>query len=104
MKKEVVTQIILQQFMVWLDKAEAAGVKIITGTEVTGFKRGSNSKAVTGVETSKGTIDCEQVVVGTGPWVKNFWDMLDLPNKISIKDKKGVLHDRQPYVDLLVFN
>jgi len=78
------------------DKAEAAGVKIITGTEVTGFKRGSNSKAVTGVETSKGTIDCEQVVVGAGPWVKTFWDMLDLPNKISIKDKNGTLHKDSP--------
>ena len=78
------------------DKAEAAGVKIITGTEVTGFKRGSNSKAVTGVETSKGRIDCEQVVVGAGPWVKTFWDMLDLPNKISIKDKNGTLHKDNP--------
>jgi glycine/D-amino acid oxidase-like deaminating enzyme len=78
------------------DKAEALGVKIITGTEVTGFKRGSNSKAVTGVKTSKGTIDCEQVVVGAGPWVKTFWDMLDLPKKISIKDKNGVLHKDRP--------
>jgi len=78
------------------DKAEAAGVKIITGTEVKGFKRGSNSKAVTGVETSKGRIDCEQVVVGAGPWVKTFWDMLDLPNKISIKDKNGTLHKDNP--------
>ena len=51
------------------DKAESLNVKIITGTEVTGFKRGSNSKAVTGVVTSKGTIDCEQVIVGAGPWV-----------------------------------
>ena len=34
------------------------------GVRVTGFKRGSNSKAVTGVETDKGTIDCEQVVIG----------------------------------------
>ncbi len=64
------------------DKAEAMGVKIITGTEVTGFKRGSNSKAVTGVVTSKGTIECEQVVIGAGPWVKTFWDQLELPNKI----------------------
>ena len=46
------------------NKAESFGVRIITGTEVTGFKRGSNSKAVTGVVTSKGTIDCEQVIVG----------------------------------------
>jgi len=78
------------------DKAEALGVKIITGTEVTGFKRGSNSKAVTGVKTSKGTIDCEQVVVGAGPWVKTFWDKLELPNKISIKDEKGNMRDGLP--------
>ena len=78
------------------DKAEALGVKIITGTEVTGFKRGSNSNAVTGVETSKGTIECEQVVVGAGPWVKTFWDKLELPNKISIKDDKGKMHDNLP--------
>ncbi len=78
------------------DKAEALGVNIITGTEVTGFKRGSNSKAVTGVETTKGTIDCEQVVVGAGPWVKTFWDKLELPNKISITDEKGKMHENFP--------
>ena len=78
------------------DKAEALGVNIITGTEVLGFKRGSNSNAVTGVETSKGTIDCEQVVVGAGPWVKTFWDKLELPNKISIKDEKGKMHNNYP--------
>ncbi len=78
------------------DKAEALGVNIITGTEVTGFKRGSNSKAVTGVETTKGTIDCEQVVVGAGPWVKTFWDKLELPNKISITDEKGKRHENFP--------
>ncbi|MDC0163438.1 FAD-binding oxidoreductase [Candidatus Pelagibacter sp.] len=78
------------------DKAEALGVNIITGTEVLGFKRGSNSNAVTGVETSKGTIDCDQVVVGAGPWVKTFWDKLELPNKISIKDEKGKMHDNYP--------
>ena len=54
------------------DKAESFGVRVITGTEVTGFKKGNNSKAVTGVVTSKGTIDCEQVVVAVGPWIKNY--------------------------------
>ena len=47
------------------------------GVKVTGFKRGSNSKAVTGVETDKGTIDCEQVVIGAGPWARDFWNMLE---------------------------
>ncbi len=59
-------------------------------------KRGSNSKAVNGVVTSKGTIDCEQVIVGAGPWVKRFWDMLELPKKISIKDEKGKIHKDYP--------
>ena len=53
-------------------KAEAAGAKIVTGVEVTGFKRGSNSNAVTGVQTSKGLIECDQVIVGVGPWVEAF--------------------------------
>ena len=78
------------------NKAESVGVRIITGTEVTGFKRGSNSKAVTGVVTSKGTIDCEQVIVGVGPWIRNFWNMLELPKKISVKDEKGETHKDYP--------
>ena len=68
------------------DKAEAEGVRILTGTTVKGFQYGSNSSAVTGIETDKGLIKCDQVIVGPGPWAKSFWDMLDLPNKITIKE------------------
>tara|TARA_B100000959_G_scaffold108047_1_gene113818 strand:+ start:1 stop:957 length:957 start_codon:yes stop_codon:yes gene_type:complete len=78
------------------NKAESFGVRIVTGTQVTGFKRGSNSKAVTGVVTSKGTIDCEQVIVAAGPWIKGLWDKLELPKKISIKDEKGETHKDYP--------
>ena len=46
--------------------------KLMKGVKVTGFKRGSNSQAVTGVETDKGTIECEQVVIGAGPWAERF--------------------------------
>ena len=67
------------------DKAKNEGANVITGVEVTGFKRGSNSKAVTGVETNKGTIECEQVIVAVGPWIYKIWEMLELPQKISIK-------------------
>mgnify|MGYP006240118277 CR=1 FL=1 len=62
------------------------------GVKVTGFKRGSNSKAVTGVETDKGTIDCEQVVIGAGPWARDFWNMLELPKTANIKGKDGKMH------------
>ena len=77
------------------NKAESCGVRIITGTEVTGFKRGSNSKAVTGVETDRGIIECEQVVVGAGPWVRDFWNMLELPKTANIKDKDGKIHETE---------
>ena len=67
------------------NKAKKEGANVITGVEVTGFKRGSNSKAVTGVETNLGTIECEQVVVAVGPWIYKIWEMLELPQKISVK-------------------
>jgi hypothetical protein len=72
------------------DKAEAEGVRILTGVEVTGFRTDNDS--VTAVETSKGNIDCDWVIVGAGPWAKSFWDMLGLPEKIDIKDREGKLH------------
>lgn len=72
------------------DKAEAEGVRILTGMEVTGIK--SNGKAVSAVETSKGDIACDYLVVGAGPWVKSFWDMLGLPDKIRIKGRDGRIH------------
>ena len=78
------------------DKAEAEGVRILTGTLVKGFQYGSNSSAVTGVETTKGLIKCDHVIVGAGPWAKSFWDMLELPKTISIKGSNGVTHKDIP--------
>ena len=75
------------------NKSTANGVSVLKGIKVTGFKRGSNSKAVTGVETNKGTIECEQVVVGAGPWARDFWNMLELPKTANIKGKDGRIHE-----------
>ena len=74
------------------NKSTSNGVQVMKGVKVTGFKRGSNSKAVTGVETDKGTIDCEQVVIGAGPWARDFWNMLELPKTANIKGKDGKMH------------
>lgn len=75
-------------------KAEAEGVRIISGIEVTGFKRANGaSSAITSVETTKGDIACDYVVVGAGPWVRDFWNMLELPKTVSIKGKDGTTHD-----------
>ena len=51
---------------------------------------------LTAVETDKGVIQCDQVIVGVGPWLRDIWNMLELPKKISIKDDKGKMHDDQP--------
>ena len=84
-------------------KAESEGVRIITGLEVTGFERAasgasgaSGSPAVTGVITERGTIKCDEVIVGAGPWVKQIWDMLDLPKTVSIKGADGRMTDGVP--------
>lgn len=72
------------------DKAEAEGVRILTGVEVTGLKTYHDSVAA--VETTRGNIECDWVIVGAGPWARSFWDMLELPNRIDIKDREGNLH------------
>ena len=72
------------------DKAEAEGVRILTGVKVTGFKTSNNT--VTAVETQKGNIECDYLVIGAGPWAKSFWDMLDLPNEIDVKDNGNKIH------------
>ena len=66
-------------------KAEVAGVTIISGVTVTGFKQDA-SGSIQAVETDQGNIETDYVVMGAGPWAKQFWDMLEMPKTISIKN------------------
>ncbi len=75
------------------DKIEALGVRILTGVEVKGLKSESGSSAIRMVETDKGSIECDQVIIGAGPWARDFWDMLDMPKKITLKDLQGDTHE-----------
>jgi glycine/D-amino acid oxidase-like deaminating enzyme len=70
-------------------KAEELGVRVATGVEVTGFERESASQAVRTVHTNRGPIECEQVIVAVGPWVKSIWDLLELPKAIDVKGPDG---------------
>ena len=72
------------------DKAEAEGVRIMTGVTVTGLH--TQGETITAVETDKGTIACDYVIAGPGPWAKTLWDMLELPDTIDIKDREGGIH------------
>ena len=73
-------------------KAESLGVRIITGVEVKGLNAESGSSAIKSIDTSKGAISCDHLVIGAGPWVRDFWNMLDLPTQIDVKDLDGNVH------------
>ena len=76
-------------------KAKDLGVEIITNTKVIGFKRANGAtSAIQSVETDKGSIACDYLVIGAGPWIRDFWNMLELPKKISIRDKDGMIHNK----------
>ena len=77
-------------------KAEAAGVRILTGVTVTGFEADDGSAAVRAVETDRGRIECGQMVIGAGPWIKGLWDMLALPATVDILDASGTVHPDIP--------
>ena len=76
------------------EKAKGEGVRILPGVRVTGFQ--FSGGAVSAVETDKGVIKTDYVVVGAGPWVKSIWEMLDLPKTITIKGRDGKLHSDIP--------
>lgn len=77
------------------DKCLGEGVTVLSYTEVTGF-RFRDDDSVSTVETSKGEIEVgEQVVVAPGPWARQFWSMLGLPDAIDIRTPSGeVVHDQ----------
>ena len=65
-------------------KAEAQGVRILTGVKATGFQSDDASNAIKAVVTDKGNIACDQLIVAPGPWAKTIWDMLELPKTVDI--------------------
>ncbi len=73
------------------DKAEAEGVQIQTGVQVTGLEFDS-AGAVRAVKTNRGLIEVDQLIVAVGPWIEQIWEMLGLPDKIDVRDSSGTLH------------
>ena len=65
-------------------KAKREGVEIVGNVEVMGVEYAG--KSISKVITNKGAIKIDYLVVGVGPWINNFWKILELPQKIRIKD------------------
>jgi glycine/D-amino acid oxidase-like deaminating enzyme len=69
------------------------GVIIVTQAEVTELEKSNTSNAISKVHTVKGAIECEQLIIAPGPWVRTFWKMLDLPDYIDLLGADGKLHN-----------
>jgi glycine/D-amino acid oxidase-like deaminating enzyme len=76
-------------------KCRSEGVTVLSGVEVTDFRDASDG-SIEEVETNTGTIEVgEQVVVAPGPWARQFWAMLGLPETIDVHTPSGeVVRDR----------
>jgi len=70
-------------------KAESQGVRIVPGVRVTGVRTGGG--AVTAVATDHGEIRCDQLIVAAGPWIRDLWAMLGLPEQISVTGRDGAV-------------
>lgn len=75
-------------------KAEAEGVRIAAGVRVTGLEMAGG--AVASVQTGQGTIGCEQLVVAAGPWVRDLWSWLDLPDHVTVAEPGGTAGHGRP--------
>jgi methylglutamate dehydrogenase subunit A len=70
-------------------KCESEGVQVLSGVEVIGLESAGDG-SVTAVETSAGRIGVgEQLVLAPGPWAKQFWAMLGLPDTIDVRTPDG---------------
>ena len=81
-------------------KAAAEGVRVVTGVRVTGLDL--EGGAVRGVVTDRGSLRCEQLVVAVGPWVRDLWRMLGLPETTAVREPGGRLREVDMWTYLLL--
>lgn len=62
-------------------KAEQENARLVIGPTVTGFQC-NTAGDVTVVETDMGDVEVGHVIVAVGPWIKNLWELLDLPAQV----------------------
>ena len=79
------------------NKAKAEGVTIREGVKVMAYEGASTATdAIAAVVTDQGSIECDYIVIGVGPWVNQQWDLLELPKTITIKGTDGTSQNNVP--------
>jgi methylglutamate dehydrogenase subunit A len=66
--------------------ARSLGVRIVESAEVQGFELEGGS--VRRVQTSLGEIGCDVLVLAPGPWARDLWRLLDLPDEIEVAGER----------------
>ena len=77
-------------------RPEAEGVRILTGVEVTGFEFGSNSGAVTALNTNQGRIACDTSWSARAPGSTRSGTCSSCRSAITVKGRDGKVHDDVP--------
>ncbi len=80
-------------------KAETEDAQLITGPAVTGFQFNAAGE-VTVVQTDAGDIEVGHVVVAVGPWIKKFWQMLELPAQVPDPRNPGQMAEMWRFLAL----
>jgi glycine/D-amino acid oxidase-like deaminating enzyme len=75
-------------------KAEGEGVRLLAGVCVTGIR--TVGGAVAAVETDHGWIECDHLIIAAGPWIRDLWAMLDLPDRIPVTTTDGAVRGDRP--------
>src|SRR5262245_8593034 len=78
-----------------LGKAQEEGVTVLSGIEVKALEPAPDG-SIEAVVTDRGRVEVgEQVVIAPGPWARQFWSMLELPDRIDVHTPSGeVVRDR----------
>lgn len=93
----------VQATHVLIAAAQALGAKVLTQTRVLGFRTVSGQ--VTGVETAKGTLAADGVVLAAGTGIKALTDMLGAPLAIEASPSVFIRYAAQPgLVNTLISN
>jgi glycine/D-amino acid oxidase-like deaminating enzyme len=65
-------------------KCRQWGVQRVYGVEVTGYATDASGSAVTAVETTQGSIECDEVIIGAGAWTPTHWEWLGQPDNLDV--------------------
>ncbi len=76
-------------------KCRQWGVTRVYGVEVNGYDTDATG-SVTGVQTSEGSIACEQVVVGAGAWTPHHWEWLGGADTTDLTYADGTVVENSP--------